>query len=150
MRKIKIWTMLAMAFAICLLTACGGQAAKQSPDISSAFDNESKPRPSANVVSAMIRYETAIDEYCKFMNDWFKLDVLEQAEYIDEYTAFNDELARNQDIMSQLLDREDEFTETDYEYIQQTALRCSQKLLNCASGGLEAAEEALNGEGSDS
>ena len=139
MRKIKIWTMLTMAFAICLLTACGGQAVKQSPDISNVFDDESKPRPSANVVSAMIRYETAIDEYCEFMNDWFELDVLEQAKCIDTYTAFNDELARNQDIMSQLL-----------EYIRQTALKCSQKLLNCASGGLEAAEEALNGEGSDS
>lgn len=148
MRKIKM--ALATILSICLLTACGGQAVKQSPDISNAFDDESKPEVSANVVSAMIRYQTAIDEYCKFMNDWFKLDVLEQAEYVDKYTAFNDELARNQDIMSQLLDREDEFTETDYEYIRQTALKCSQKLLNCASGGLEAAEEALNGEGSDS
>lgn len=150
MRKIKIWVLLAVVLSICLLTACGGQTTKQSPDISNAFEDESEERVSANVVSGMIRYEEAIDAYCEFMNEWFKLDVLEQAKYIDKYTAFNDEIIRNQDIMAELLDREDEFTETDYEYIQQTALRCSQKLLNCASGGLEAAEEALNGEGSDS
>lgn len=150
MRKIKIWVLLAAVLSICLLTACGGQATKQSPDISNAFEDESEERVSANVVSGMTRYEEAIDAYCEFMNEWFKLDVLEQAKYIDKYTAFNDEIIRNQDIMAELLDREDEFTETDYEYIRQTALRCSQKLLNCASGGLEAAEEALNGEGSDS
>lgn len=148
MRKIKM--ALAMILSICLLTACGGQTTKQSPDLSNAFTEESKPKVSQDVIDAMARYEEAIDSYCEAMDLWFQLDVSKQAQLIDRYVAMNDELAHNQETMQELMDHEEAFNEADYAYIQQTALRCSQKLLNCASGGLEAAEEALNGEGSNS
>lgn len=148
MRKIKM--ALAMILSICLLTACGGQAVRQSPDLSDKFTEESKPEVSQEVIDAMARYEEAIDSYCEAMDLWFQLDISKQAQVIDSYIAMNDELTHNQETMQELLDHEEAFNEVDYAYIQQTALRCSQKLLNCASGGLEAAEEALNGEGSDS
>lgn len=150
MRKIKIWVLLLVALIICLLTACGGQTTKQSPDLSDVFTEESKPEVSQDIIDAMARYEEYIDSYCYTMDLWFQADISTQARLIDKYVAMNDELARNQETMQELLDHEEAFNEVDYAYIQQTALRCSQKLLNCANGGLEAAEEALNGEGSDS
>lgn len=140
----KIKMALVTILSICLLTACG-QTTKQSPDISNAFSEESKPQVSQNVIDVMAEYEHCIDVYCEFMDLWFTADLNTQAKCVDQYVAANEELARNQEIMQGLLDRRDEFNDTDYAYMEQTTLRCAQKLLDCANGGLQTAEEILNG-----
>lgn len=147
MRKIKIWVLLAVALSICLLTACGGQTIKQSPDISKAFSEESKPEVSQSVIDAMAEYEEVIDAYCKYMDLWFTLSLDEQIQNMDRYMIVNNELARNQEIMEGLLERKDEFNDTDYAYMEQTVLKCAQKLLACANNGLDAAfvQEDQNG-----
>lgn len=146
MKRIKM--IMAAMMSICLLTACG-QTVKESPDISSAFD-EPELKVSEEVEVAMAKYEEVIDKYCAFMEKWFEADISTQAANMESYTTLNNALARNQSIMEDILNSEDQFTKDDFAYIQATYARCAQKLLNCASNGLQAAEEVLNGEGSNS
>lgn len=141
MRKIKMT--IAAILSICFLTACGNTTTdtQQSPDISEVFSEESKPEVSQSVIDAMAEYEHCIDAYCEFMDMWFTLDLDAQIQYMDKYTAVNNELARNQEIMNGILDRKDEFNNTDYAYMEQTVLKCGQKLLACANNGLDTIQE---------
>lgn len=146
MRKIKMLVLFTVAFSICLLTACGNSTnTKQPPDLSKAFTEESEPEVSQNVIDAMNRYEECVDAYCEFMDLWFKLDLNGQIQYMDKYTAVNNELAHNQEIMQEILNRKDDFNDTDYAYMEQVVLRCGQKLLTCASNGLDTIQEDQNG-----
>lgn len=141
----KYYVVFAMILSICLLTACGGQTAKQSPDISKAFSEEFKPEVSQSVIDAMADYERCVDAYCEFMDLWFTLDLDAQIQYMDKYMTVNNEFDRNQEIMQGILDREDEFNDTDYSYIEETIMKCGQKLLACANNGLNTIQEDQNG-----
>lgn len=88
---------------------------------------------------AMNLYEDFVDEYCEFMLTWMDADQNWQLENMEKYVKYTQGITDCQEAINEALEKKDELTNDEYEYIVLVQTRTAQKLL-------QAATEGLNGE----
>ena len=86
---------------------------------------------------AMNLYEDFVDEYCEFMLTWMDADQNWQLNNMEKYVKYTQGITDCQEAISEALERKDELTEDEYEYIILVQTRTSQKLLKAATEGLD-------------
>lgn len=86
---------------------------------------------------AMDLYEDFVDEYCDFMLTWINADQNWQLNNMEKYVKYTQGITDCQDAINEALERKDELTEDEYEYIILVQTRTSQKLLKAATEGLD-------------
>lgn len=86
---------------------------------------------------AMDLYEDFVDEYCEFMLTWMNADQDWQLDNMEKYVKYTQGITDCQEAINEALERKDEFTEDEYEYIILVQTRTSQKLLKAATEGLD-------------
>ncbi len=82
-------------------------------------------------------YEDFVDEYCEFMLTWMNADQNWQLNNMEKYVKYTQGITDCQEAISEALERKDELTEDEYEYIILVQTRTSQKLLKAATEGLD-------------
>lgn len=86
---------------------------------------------------AMNLYEDFVDEYCNFMLTWMNADQNWQLNNMEKYVKYTQGITDCQEAINEALERKDELTEDEYEYIILVQTRTSQKLLKAATEGLD-------------
>ena len=86
---------------------------------------------------AMNLYEDFVDEYCEFMLTWMNADQNWQLDNMEKYVKYTQGITDCQEAISEALERKDELTEDEYEYIILVQTRTSQELLKAATEGLD-------------
>lgn len=86
---------------------------------------------------AMNLYEDFVDEYCDFMLTWMNADQNWQLNNMEKYVRYAQGIADCQEAINEALEKKDELTEDEYEYIVLVQTRTSQKLLKAATEGLD-------------
>lgn len=86
---------------------------------------------------AMDLYEDFVDEYCEFMLTWVNADQNWQLNNMEKYVKYTQGIADCQEAINEALEKKDELTDDEYEYIVLVQTRTSQKLLKAATEGLD-------------
>lgn len=82
---------------------------------------------------AMNLYEDFVDEYCDFMLTYMNADQNWQLNNMEKYVKYTQGIADCQEAISETLERKDELTKDEYEYIVLVQTRTAQKLLKAAT-----------------
>lgn len=85
---------------------------------------------------AMDLYEDFVDEYCDFMLTYMNADQNWQLNNMEKYVKYTQAITDCQEAINEALERKDELTKDEYEYIVVIQTRTAQKLLNAATEGL--------------
>lgn len=91
---------------------------------------------------AMNLYEDFVDEYCNFMLTWMNADQNWQLNNMEKYVKYTQGITDCQEAISETLERKDELTKDEYEYIVLVQTRTAQKLLKAATKGLDGKQES--------
>lgn len=91
---------------------------------------------------AMNLYEDFVDEYCEFMITWMNADQNWQLNNMEKYVKYAQAIADCQEAINEALERKDELTKDEYEYIVVVQTRTAQKLLNTATEGLNGEDQS--------
>lgn len=86
---------------------------------------------------AMDLYEDFVDEYCDFMVTYMNADQNWQLNNMEKYVKYTQGIADCQEAINEALERKDELTKDEYEYIVVVQTRTAQKLLKTATEGLD-------------
>lgn len=85
---------------------------------------------------AMNLYEDFVDEYCDFMLTWMNADQNWQLNNMEKYVKYIQGITDCQEAINEALERKDELTKDEYEYLVVVQTRTAQKLLKAATEGL--------------
>lgn len=85
---------------------------------------------------AMDLYEDFVDEYCDFMVAYMGADQNWQLNNMEKYVKYTQGITDCQEAINEALERKDELTKDEYEYIVVVQTRTAQKLLKTATEGL--------------
>ena len=85
---------------------------------------------------AMDLYEDFVDEYCDFMATYMNADQNWQLNNMEKYVKYTQGITDCQEIISNTLEKKDQLTKDEYEYIVVVQTRTAQKLLKTATEGL--------------
>ena len=91
---------------------------------------------------SMDLYEDFVDEYCEFMVTYMNADQNWQLNNMEKYVKYNQAIADCQEAINEALQRKDELTKDEYEYIVVVQTRTAQKLLNAATEGLNGEQKS--------
>lgn len=86
---------------------------------------------------SMNLYEDFVDEYCDFMLTYMNADQNWQLNNMEKYVKYTQGIADCQEAINEALERKDELTNDEYEYIVLVQTRTAQKLLKTATEGLD-------------
>lgn len=86
---------------------------------------------------AMNLYEDFVDEYCDFMLTWMNTDQNWQLDNMEKYVKYTQGITDCQEAINEALEKKNELTDDEYEYIVLVQTRTSQKLLKAATEGLD-------------
>nr|DAM61595.1 MAG TPA: lipoprotein [Caudoviricetes sp.] len=95
------------------------------------YDIDDELRDSMNL------YEDFVDEYCDFMITYMNADQNWQLNNMEKYAKYTQGIADCQEAINEALERKDELTNDEYEYIVLVQTRTAQKLLKTATEGLD-------------
>lgn len=91
---------------------------------------------------AMNLYEDFVDEYCDFMSTYMNANQNWQFNNMEKYVKYTQGITDCQEAISETLERKDELTKDEYEYIVLVQTRTTQKLLKVATEGLDGEQES--------
>ena len=91
---------------------------------------------------AMNLYEDFVDEYCEFMLTWMNADQNWQLNNMEKYVKYTQAITDCQEAINEALERKDELTKDEYEYIVLVQTRTARKLLNAATEGLNGEDQS--------
>lgn len=91
---------------------------------------------------AMNLYEDFVDEYCNFMLTYMDADQNWQLNNMEKYVKYTQAITDCQEAINEALERKDELTKDEYEYIVVVQTRTAQKLLNAATEGLDGEQKS--------
>ena len=95
------------------------------------YDIDDELRDSMNL------YEDFVDEYCDFMATYMNADQNWQLNNMEKYVKYTQGITDCQEAINEALERKDELTNDEYEYIVLVQTRTAQKLLKTATEGLD-------------
>ena len=79
------------------------------------------------------QYEEFVDTYCEFMATYANASTDWQLANMDTYVKYNQAITKCQTAINDALDRKDELTDDEYDYIVLVQTRTAAKLLNAAN-----------------
>lgn len=79
------------------------------------------------------QYEEFVDTYCEFMATYANASTDWQLANMDTYVKYNQTITKCQTAINDALDRKDELTDDEYDYIVLVQTRTAAKLLNAAN-----------------
>lgn len=82
-------------------------------------------------------YEDFVDEYCDFMLTWMNADQNWQLNNMEKYVKYTQGITDCQEAINEALERKDELTKDEYEYLVVVQTRTAQKLLKAATEGID-------------
>ena len=155
MKKFKI--LLALILSLTLLAGCSKTSTNTDPEESTTAptqeqiaEPEETPKEHNSLLKddedydiddelrdAMNLYEDFVDEYCDFMLTWVNTDQNWQLNNMEKYVKYTQGITDCQEAMNEALEKKDELTDDEYEYIVLVQTRTSQKLLKVATEGLD-------------
>ena len=91
---------------------------------------------------AMDLYEDFVDEYCDFMVTYMNADQNWQLNNMERYVKYTQGITDCQEAINEALERKDELTKDEYEYIVVVQTRTAQKLLKTATEGLDGKQQS--------
>lgn len=91
---------------------------------------------------AMDLYEDFVDEYCDFMVAYMGADQNWQLNNMEKYVKYTQGITDCQEAINEALERKDELTKDEYEYIVVVQTRTAQKLLKTATEGLDGKQKS--------
>lgn len=91
---------------------------------------------------AMDLYEDFVDEYCDFMATYMNADQNWQLNNMERYMKYTQGITDCQEAINEALERKDELTKDEYEYIVVVQTRTAQKLLKTATEGLDGKQKS--------
>lgn len=87
--------------------------------------------------NSMNLYEDFVAEYCDFMATYMNADQNWQLNNMEKYVKYTQGITDCQEAINEALERKDELTNDEYEYIVLVQTRTAQKLLKTATEGLD-------------
>lgn len=83
---------------------------------------------------ALDQYEDFVETYCSFMVQYANASTDWQVANMETYVKYNQAITKCQTAINDALERKDELTTDEYDYILLVQTRTAAKLLNAASG----------------
>lgn len=88
-----------------------------------------------NLREALNKYEDFVDEYCEFMVTWMNANQNWQLANMEKYVKYTQAISDCQKAINEGLEKKDEITKDEYDYLVLVQTRTAQKLLTAASEG---------------
>lgn len=158
MKTFKI-TVLVLIISVLFLTGCGNKKEETVSAITAApyvqetipIIDETKEEETPNLAvdltekldedydipqklrDALDQYEEFVDTYCEFMATYANASTDWQLANMDTYVKYNQTITKCQTAINDTLDRKDELTDDEYDYIILVQTRTAAKLLDAAS-----------------
>ena len=109
------------------------------PEESTQEENQSLPKDDEDydigdeLREAMDLYEDFVDEYCDFMATYANASTDWQLANMETYVKYNQAITKCQTAINNALNRKEELTDDEYDYIILIQTRTAAKLLNAAN-----------------
>ena len=115
---------------------------KTQEEVQSLLKDDEDYDISDELREAMDLYEDFVDEYCDFMVTYMNADQNWQLNNMERYMKYTQGITDCQEAINEVLERKDELTKDEYEYIVVVQTRTAQKLLKTATEGLDGKQKS--------
>lgn len=157
MKTFKI-SIIMLIMSVILLTSCGTKKEEATPVEPAEPNTEEvmpvieKPEEASELVTELTeklddeydipqklrdtldQYEEFVDTYCAFMVEYANASTDWQVANMETYVKYSQAITKCQTAINDTLERKDELTTDEYDYILLVQTRTATKLLNAASG----------------